>query len=113
MDSGLKKIKYIRKIWQEKLNSSYHTHKKSLKCRALKVTQKKIHIEVSKKEIKKLKNKKKKALITWLLIECGYKPISYSYYAFVSLIGLRIQVNLYKVNLGGVYGTLQQQFPKR
>lgn len=41
MDSGLKKIKYIRKIWQEKLNSSYHTPKKSLKCRALKVTQKK------------------------------------------------------------------------
>lgn len=111
MDSGLKKIKYIRKIWQEKLNSSYHTPKKSLKCRALKVTQKNT-IEVSKKEIKKLKNKKK-ALITWLLIECGYKPISYSYYAFVSLIGLRIQVNLYKVNLGGVYGTLQQQFPKR
>lgn len=112
MDSGLKKIKYIRKIWQEKLNSSYHTPKKSLKCRALKVTQKKNTIEVSKKGIKKLK-KKKKALITWLLIECGYKPISYSYYAFVSLIGLRIQVNLYKVNLGGVYGRLQQQFPKR
>lgn len=111
MDSGLKKIKYIRKIWQEKLNSSYHTPRKSLKCRALKVTQKNT-IEVSKKEIKKLKNKKK-ALITWLLIECGYKPISYSYYAFVSLIGLRIQVNLYKVNLGGVYGRLQQQFPKR
>lgn len=111
MDSGLKTIKYIRKIWQEKLNSSYHTPKKSLKCRALKVTQKNT-IEVSKKEIKKLKNKKK-ALITWLLIECGYKPISYSYYAFVSLIGLRIQVNLYKVNLGGVYGRLQQQFPKR
>lgn len=111
MDSGLKKIKYIRKIWQEKLNSSYHTPKKSLKCRALKVTQKNT-IEVSKKGIKKLK-KKKKALITWLLIECGYKPISYSYYAFVSLIGLRIQVNLYKVNLGGVYGRLQQQFPKR
>lgn len=111
MDSRLKKIKYIRKIWQEKLNSSYHTPKKSLKCRALKVTQKNT-IEVSKKEIKKLKNKKK-ALITWLLIECGYKPISYSYYAFVSLIGLRIQVNLYKVNLGGVYGRLQQQFPKR
>lgn len=41
MDSGLKKIKYIRKIRQEKLNSSYHTPKKSLKCRALKVTQKK------------------------------------------------------------------------
>lgn len=58
MDSGLKKIKYIRKIWQEKLNSSYHTPKKSLKCRALKVTQKNT-IEVSKKEIKKLKNKKK------------------------------------------------------
>lgn len=111
MDSGLKKIKYIRKIWQEKLNSSYHIPKKSLKCRALKVTQKNT-IEVSKKEIKKLKNKTK-ALITWLLIECGYKPISYSYYAFVSLIGLRIQVNLYKVNLGGVYGRLQQQFPKR
>lgn len=111
MDSGLKKIKYIKKILQEKLNSSYHTPKKSLKCRALKVTQKNT-IEVSKKGIKKLK-KKKKALITWLLIECGYKPISYSYYAFVSLIGLRIQVNLYKVNLGGVYGRLQQQFPKR
>lgn len=59
MDSGLKKIKYIRKIWQEKLNSSYHTPKKSLKCRALKVTQKNT-IEVSKKGIKKLKNKKKK-----------------------------------------------------
>lgn len=58
MDSGLKKIKYIRKIWQEKLNSSYHTPKKSLKCRALKVTQKNT-IEVSKKGIKKLKNKKK------------------------------------------------------
>lgn len=107
MDSGLKKIKYIRKIWQEKLNSSYHTPKKGLKGYTKKNT-----IEVSKKEIKKLKNKKK-ALITWLLIECGYKPISYSYYAFVSLIGLRIQVNLYKVNLGGVYGRLQQQFPKR
>lgn len=59
MDSGLKKIKYIRKIWQEKLNSSYHIPKKSLKCRALKVTQKNT-IEVSKKEIKKLKNKQKK-----------------------------------------------------
>lgn len=52
MDSGLKKIKYIRKIWQEKLNSSYHTPKKSLKCRALKVTQKNT-IEVSKKGNKK------------------------------------------------------------
>lgn len=45
MDSGLKKIKYIRKICQEKLN-------KSLKCRALKVTQKNT-IEVSKKGNKK------------------------------------------------------------
>lgn len=112
MDSGLKKIKYIRKIWQEKLNSSYHTPKKSLKCRALKVTQKKYNWGFKKGNKKSLKTKKK-ALITWLLIECGYKPISYSYYAFVSLIGLRIQVNLYKVNLGGVYGRLQQQFPKR
>lgn len=59
MDSGLKKIKYIRKISQEKLNSSYHTPKKSLKCRALKVTQKKIQLRFQKKEIKKLKNNKK------------------------------------------------------